>query len=281
VLGAAALAVLFWWNASRCRAYAARGVAQERRAQRAVQRAFLRRLTHELNNIATVLHVSMIGLSDVADSESPRPLALVGARQRLEHLAALSKALGQLARAGAAPERRELVSLAAVVDEALDLARQAPGRDMALGDVAVRVADGRANVMGDADLLVHAVYQLLDNAFKFGGGRGPISVSVGADGAWATVAVADAGPGIAPEHLPRVAEPLYRVAGTHTEGLGMGLTLAAWIAEAHDGQLVVDSRPRGGTVATLRLPLGPTDQPLARRLVSSLVACLRRVLPGR
>lgn len=68
----------------------------------------------------------------------------------------------------------------------------------------------------------------------------------------------DTGPGIAPQHLPHLFEPFYRVdpaRGGGTGHAGLGLALAAWIAQAHGGHLSVESREDVGSTFTLSLPL--------------------------
>lgn len=85
----------------------------------------------------------------------------------------------------------------------------------------------------------------------------PTIIGLLVGGARATVAVADNGPGIHPEELPHFAEELYRGQQTRQiEGSGLGLALVERIATLHQGELIIRSRVREGTVSSLRLPLG-------------------------
>ena len=78
------------------------------------------------------------------------------------------------------------------------------------------------------------------------------------DGRWAIVTVRDAGPGIAPELLPRLFTRF--AAGRGTTGLGLGLYLARGIVDAHGGTLMAESPPGEGATFRVALPL-PTATP--------------------
>jgi two-component system sensor histidine kinase BaeS len=87
---------------------------------------------------------------------------------------------------------------------------------------------------------------------------GTIRVSARRERGRAVLAVRDTGPGIAAQHLPHLFEPFYRAdaaRGGSSGHSGLGLALAAWIAQAHGGHLAVESRVGAGTVFTLSLPL--------------------------
>jgi signal transduction histidine kinase len=112
-------------------------------------------------------------------------------------------------------------------------------------------------VTGDRDLLVLAVYNLVDNALKFTSAKEPVEVRALDEGKDIVVEVADSGAGISSEDLPKIFEELYRGSNAHsTDGSGLGLALVNRIVTLHGGQVQVRSRqeePRG-TVFTLRLP---------------------------
>jgi signal transduction histidine kinase len=95
---------------------------------------------------------------------------------------------------------------------------------------------------------------LLDNAIKFGG-RAHVAVE---QDAVLVIRVRDEGPGIPPDELERVFEPLYRLDSSRnreTGGTGLGLSIARDIAQAHGGSLVLRNRPEGGLEALLVLPM--------------------------
>jgi two-component system, OmpR family, phosphate regulon sensor histidine kinase PhoR len=127
--------------------------------------------------------------------------------------------------------------------------------------VSVEAADA-PTVLGDRDELVRLFENLVENALKYGasGKRVDIKLTRGtaADGEPdATVSVRDYGPGIAPEHLPRLTERFYRVDVRESRaqgGTGLGLALVKHILNRHRGRLSIDSAPGAGATFTVHLP---------------------------
>src|ERR1700692_2629429 len=121
-------------------------------------------------------------------------------------------------------------------------------------------------VPADRDELVRLFENLVENALKYGapGKRVDIRLTPGttADGEpEAQVAVRDYGPGIAPEHLPRLTERFYRVDVTESRaqgGTGLGLALVKHILNRHRGRLTIDSAPGAGATFTVHLPTAGT-----------------------
>src|ERR1700688_5029378 len=121
-------------------------------------------------------------------------------------------------------------------------------------------------ILGDRDELVRLFENLVENALKYGapGKRVDIKLAPGttADGEPETqVAVRDYGPGIAPEHLPRLTERFYRVDVTESRaqgGTGLGLALVKHILNRHRGRLTIDSAPGAGATFTVHLPTAGT-----------------------
>ncbi len=123
-------------------------------------------------------------------------------------------------------------------------------------------------IPADADQLAQLFTNLLDNALKYGrpGGEIRLSAGAGADerlppgGVW--VAVADEGPGIPREHIPRLTERFYRVDKGRSRsvgGTGLGLAIVKHVVSRHRGRLLIESEPGRGTVFTVWLP-GPPGQ---------------------
>src|SRR5690349_3033822 len=115
-------------------------------------------------------------------------------------------------------------------------------------------------VRGDRDELIRVFENLVENALKYGaaGERVEIALARGADENEAMVAVRDYGPGIAPEHLPRLTERFYRVDVTESRiqgGTGLGLALVKHVLNRHRGRLSIESTPGKGATFTVRLPL--------------------------
>jgi signal transduction histidine kinase len=116
-------------------------------------------------------------------------------------------------------------------------------------------APGRVNVEGSRDRLRQAFANLLDNAIKFSPDAGRVDIAVRAEAGEAVVTVTDNGPGIAPEHLPRIWERLYRGDPSRTErGLGLGLSLVRAYIQAHGGTVQAARTPEAGSTFTVHLP---------------------------
>jgi two-component system, OmpR family, phosphate regulon sensor histidine kinase PhoR len=128
--------------------------------------------------------------------------------------------------------------------------------------VTVDAANG-VRVPGDRDELVRVFENLVENALKYGatGRRVDIGLSQGesAEGEQeARVNVRDYGPGIAPEHVPRLTERFYRVDVRDSRaqgGTGLGLALVKHILNRHHGRLSIESIPGAGATFTVFLPL--------------------------
>jgi two-component system phosphate regulon sensor histidine kinase PhoR len=131
--------------------------------------------------------------------------------------------------------------------------------------VAVNVeASGSLWVQGDHDELVRVLENLVENALKYGatGKRVDVTaalVPASTDGqAEAQIKVRDYGPGIAPEHLPRLTERFYRVDVRESRaqgGTGLGLALAKHILARHRGRLTIESAPGAGAAFTMLVPI--------------------------
>ncbi len=104
----------------------------------------------------------------------------------------------------------------------------------------------------DARLLGRAVRNLLENALRASAGGGRVEVRVEDGGGEARIVVADAGPGVAPEVLPRIFDPYF---STHDTGTGLGLPITRRIAEEHGGHIAARNRPGGGLEVTITLPI--------------------------
>jgi two-component system phosphate regulon sensor histidine kinase PhoR len=117
-------------------------------------------------------------------------------------------------------------------------------------------------VLGDRDELVRVFENLVENALKYGatGERVDITLAQGptSEGRRETrVIVRDYGPGIAPEHLPRLTERFYRVDVRESRaqgGTGLGLALVKHILNRHHGRLSIESKPGAGATFAAFLP---------------------------
>ncbi|MBX6747179.1 MAG: HAMP domain-containing histidine kinase, partial [Acetobacteraceae bacterium] len=115
------------------------------------------------------------------------------------------------------------------------------------------------DIVGDRDLLLQAVANLLDNAIKFTPPGGTVRLSARAAPGMAEVAVTDNGPGLSPEDRAHAGERFFRADKARaTPGSGLGLSLVQAVAHLHSGELVLEDAMPGqacpGLRAVLRLP---------------------------
>lgn len=257
-LAASALALLACWSRGRWLRALQRVATQEREAQADAHRSFVRRLDHELKNPLTAIRAGLANLAAPCRGSPAAETSLANVSRQVERLSDLARDLRKLADL----ETRELewaaVDLEEIIAETVELAKTLPGRERRAIDVHLqRVPWPLSPVQSDRDLLLLALYNLLDNALKFSLPEAAVEIRASEDGARATVEVADTGPGIAREDLPHLGEELYRGRGAHgIEGSGLGLALVRRIVDRLGGEMSIRSRQGQGTVFTLRLPLG-------------------------
>jgi two-component system phosphate regulon sensor histidine kinase PhoR len=118
-------------------------------------------------------------------------------------------------------------------------------------------------IRGDRDELIRVFENLIENALKYGAAGKRVEVSGREEGPAggaheAVIEVRDFGPGIAPEHLPRLTERFYRVDVAESRaqgGTGLGLALVKHILNRHRGRLTIDSTPGEGATFTARFPV--------------------------
>jgi two-component system phosphate regulon sensor histidine kinase PhoR len=117
-------------------------------------------------------------------------------------------------------------------------------------------------IAGDREELLRLFENLVENALKYGASGGKVVVSLGQalsgeDAPEVRVMVRDFGPGIAPEHLPRLTERFYRVDVGDSRaqgGTGLGLSLVKHIVNRHRGRLLIESVPKQGAAFTACFP---------------------------
>lgn len=109
-------------------------------------------------------------------------------------------------------------------------------------------------VRADRERLLQVISNLLGNAIKFTQQGGKIRLSAEAEGDSVKFAVADNGPGIAPEHLPHLFSRFWKTETSEIKGTGLGLFIAKGIVEAHGGRLWVESQLGRGSVFSFTVP---------------------------
>jgi signal transduction histidine kinase len=119
------------------------------------------------------------------------------------------------------------------------------------------IPDQLPEIRADHDALVTVLVNLLDNAYKYSGDEKRIKLSVTADKAAVRFAVTDNGLGIPRRALQKIFERFYQVdrsLSRRAEGCGLGLSIAKFIVDAHQGTITVESKPGQGSTFTVAIP---------------------------
>jgi two-component system heavy metal sensor histidine kinase CusS len=224
-------------------------------------------IAHELRTpLANLRGELEVGLSRRRSLEDYRDL-LGSCLEECDRLARLIDSLLFVARAERAegPMTREPVSLA----EELGRIGELYGAAAAEAGLALSVsAADDVVVEGDRVLLQRAIGNLVENAIHWTPSGGRVTLTASAAGELARIEVSDTGPGIPPEHLPRVFDRLYRAdpaRSAHPQGAGLGLAIVRSVARLHGGAAAIESRPGQGTSVVLTLPRAAVSPALRDR----------------
>ncbi|MFN8523050.1 MAG: GAF domain-containing sensor histidine kinase [Chloroflexota bacterium] len=233
---------------------------EQLRELEALKSQFLSLVSHELRTpLSSIKASAEVLLATAAPSIQPARLRLLQNIDRSsDRLNSLITDLLDLVRldGGKLELNRERVDLREVADDAASTVR--PLADAWGQRIRLCQSPDRLPVMGDRRRLEQIVLNLLTNAVKYGASAGNIWVTVGhaADGqVWLTVR--DEGQGIAESDQQRIFERFYRLPGELTDrapGTGLGLPIAAALAELHGGTIRVESAPGLGSTFSLLLP---------------------------
>jgi two-component system, OmpR family, sensor kinase len=251
------LIILYYWDLRSIR-QAKILILESLREMEQNRRNFLRRLDHEIKNPLTGLRAALVNLQETQDPNEHQH-AVENAGRAVTRLSRLLADLRKLSDLGERPVEQSRVDIPDLLQDAVDAAHVLPafdGREVSL--LIPKVPSPFPSVTGDRDLLVLAVYNLIENALKFTCNEDSVEVRASEDGQVIVIEVADSGGGVPMEDMPKIFEELYRGSNARsTEGSGLGLALVKHIVALHNGQVNVRSsqtEPRG-TVFTIRLPV--------------------------
>jgi two-component system OmpR family sensor kinase len=220
-------------------------------------RRFVRRLDHELKNPLTAIRAGLANIAELPPGEA-RQEAMASVNTQVLRLSRLSGDLRKLAELEVRPMEQSPVDVSALLRDAFNMAQEQPGATERKLNLSIPQAPWPLpKIQGDADLLLLAVHNLLDNALKFSRPHDTLELRAFEDGTDIIIEVADTGPGIPENNQPHVWEELYRgEADRNIPGSGLGLALVHAIAIRHNGRVNLRSRVGQGTVFSLRLPAG-------------------------
>jgi PAS domain S-box-containing protein len=255
----------------------ARDVTERKRAERALREAkaeadranaakseYLSRMSHELRTPLNAIlgFAQLLELEDLHDEQRENLHYILSAAR---HLLELINEVLDIAsiEAGRLTLSLEPVAVADVVAETVSLIRPLADQHQVL--LVSPPVSCQVHMLGDRQRLKQILLNLLSNAVKYNrqGGSVQLECGPGAEGRL-RVAVADTGPGIAPESVDQLFVPFERLGGEETgiEGAGLGLPLSRRLAEAMGGTLEVASTPGQGSRFWVELPAaeGPVQR---------------------
>jgi heavy metal sensor kinase len=226
------------------------------RAALQTQRQLMADASHELRTPVSVIRTaSDVALSREHREEAEYRDALAIAGLQAQRLGRVVEDMLTLARAdvGAYPLRPVNLYL----DDLIEDCRRAVAVLAAQRNITVNATGARdVPVRGDEELLRRLVVNLLQNAVQHSPKDGTVSVDVSPNGSRVYVRVADSGIGIAESDRARIFERFVQLdPSRRAEGTGLGLPIARWIAEVHQGSLSVESTSPTGSTFCVVLPI--------------------------
>jgi two-component system OmpR family sensor kinase len=228
-------------------------------------RRFIADASHELKTPLTVMRAGVErALTDPRTAQETIG-SLDETLQEIRRMTELVDALLTLARVdeGRMEMHTESVELNALLAEVYETA-QMLGEDAAL-EVTLEILPEPVVVRADRARMRQLVMNLVSNAVKYTPPQGRVWLALTAGPETATISVRDSGIGIAPGDVDRVYDRFWRADAARSRtgerpGIGLGLSICKWIAEAHGGSIAVTSRPGRGSTFTVTLPRFATSQ---------------------
>ncbi len=219
------------------------------------QSRFVADASHELRNPLAVIRTNLdVALDDPDATVADLREAAHVARRAGDRMGRMVDDLLLLARLEAPKESHAGFALDEVISGAIGESKAAAEQK---GVLLAGTATTNATVTGDGDAATRAISNLLDNAMRVSPAGKRIELDSGTTDGWAWIAIADEGPGIAPEHHERIFDRFYRADASRSRdqgGTGLGLAIVKRIMEAHGGEVRLASIPGRGTTVVLWFP---------------------------
>lgn len=235
-----------------------RAVSRELAAAR-LQSDFVSAVSHEFRTPLTSMRQFTEMLVEDENLPAEKRRAFYGAQDRAtRRLSRLVESLLDFGRmeAGARPYRLERLDAGRLVKATVEEFKQEAGPAGLVMECAV--PDEGPSVKADREALIQALWNLLDNAFKYSGKIAVIHVDVEA-GNKVAIRVRDQGAGILPSERKRILRKFVRgssAKASGAKGTGIGLAMVKHVVDAHGGRLLVESEPGKGSTFTILLPSG-------------------------
>ncbi|HYP82453.1 two-component system sensor histidine kinase CreC [Variovorax sp.] len=217
---------------------------------------YVQTFTHEIKSPLSAIRGAAELLQEAGMSEAERTHFLANIANETQRIQDIVDRMMQLTalETQRALDRSENVALAELLHEVAAAAQGAAAKRQIRLHVNI---DSQAWVEGDPFLLRQAVSNLLDNAIDFSPAGAEVALALHAGPREARLTVRDHGPGIPDYARDQIFEKFYSLARPHSHkrSTGLGLAFVKEIATLHRGRIELANAPRGGTIATLTLPL--------------------------
>ena len=231
-----------------------------------LSKTLLNSMSHE---IRTPIAVIKNAASNLVESPEPR-----FSRQQEEMIADIQEATDRLDRlVGKVLDMTRLESgriapklTPCDVKDLIHVAVKETRKELAGHRLTVEIAPNLPLVTMDFVMTQQALMNLLSNAAIHTPPDTAITVKARVEDSQFVVSVADGGPGMAPDSIPRIFDKFFRGPNAPTGGTGLGLSLVKGFIEAQNGSVSASNRPAGGAIFTIRLPLDRISQPQDRML---------------
>lgn len=213
------------------------------------QKRFLGDTAHELCAPIARMQLALGILEQRADAKQKPYVDDV--REELQHMSGLVNELLSFSKAGLRPKALKLKPVSVLEIAQKVVAREA--KDMA--EVEINVPENM-QVMGEKDLLIRAVGNVVRNAIRYAANGGPIQIAARSVDSEVEIIVSDHGPGVPAEDVTKLFDPFFRVdvsRDRETGGVGLGLTIVKTCIESCGGTVSARNRKSGGLRVIMRL----------------------------
>ena len=221
------------------------------------QKRFVANAAHELRTPLTAMRTA-IEVTLSKPTRTPEQLEAMAARLKrsVERAEATVEALLTLATSEVGPTDQEAIDLATAAEDAVDATRAAVDQHQITVDATLEPALAQ----GDRVLLERMIANLIDNAVRHNNPGGWVKIRTIQQADSAVFEITNTGPSVPAEQIPTLFEPFARAKQrlSHSDGVGLGLSIANTIARAHNATITTRPRPGRGLEMSVTIPVNPS-----------------------
>ena len=220
-----------------------------------LSKTLLDSMSHEIKTPIAAIKSATGNLAELGDSDTKMRHEMIAeiqeATERLTRLVGNVLEAGRLESGAVKPRLNECD-----VGELIHVVLAETEKELRAHKVSTAIEPGLPVVPMDFVLMQRALANILSNSALHTPAGTKIEIGARIEGGSLVLSVADSGPGIPAQSLPRIFDKFYRVPNSRTGGTGLGLSLVKGFVEAQGGRVAAENRPGGGVAFTIRLPRG-------------------------